>query len=93
MWTQRADYLYILPAFIVLMIVIAYPVYYTIELSFFQTPSSLQLRDKVFNGKTHQVFGKQHISKVENAKLNVVHSTSIEDGMYEPEVDYTKMEL
>jgi multiple sugar transport system permease protein len=50
MWTQRADYLYILPAFIVLMIVIAYPVYYTIELSFFQTPSSLQLRDKVFNG-------------------------------------------
>ncbi|UVC06529.1 ABC transporter substrate-binding protein [Rhizobium sp. TH2] len=49
--------------------------------------------DKVFNGKTHQVFGKQNISKVEGGKLNVVHTTSIEDGMYEPEVDYTTMEL
>ena len=49
--------------------------------------------DKVFNGKTHQVFGKQNISKVEGGRLNVVHTTSIEDGMYEPEVDYTKMEL
>jgi multiple sugar transport system permease protein len=55
MWAQRTDYLYILPAFIVLMIVIAYPVYYTIELSFFQTPSSLQLRDKVFNGLDNYV--------------------------------------
>ena len=49
--------------------------------------------DKVFDGKTHQVFGKQFISKVEGSKLNVVHTTSIEDGMYAPEVDYTKMEL
>lgn len=49
--------------------------------------------EKVFDGKTHQVFGKQHISKVENTKLTVVHTTSIEDGMYEPEVDYTKMDL
>lgn len=49
--------------------------------------------DKVFNGKTHQVFGKQFISKVEGSKLNVVHTTSIEDGLYAPEVDYTKMEL
>jgi multiple sugar transport system permease protein len=55
MWTQRADYLYVLPAFIVLMIVIAYPIYYTIELSFFQTPSSLQLRDKIFNGLDNYV--------------------------------------
>ena len=44
-------------------------------------------------GWSHQVFGKQHISKVENTRLNVVHTTSIEDGMYPPEVDYTKMEL
>lgn len=49
--------------------------------------------DKVFNGKTHQVFGKQSISKVEGGKLNVVHTTSIEDGMYPDEVDYTKQEL
>jgi branched-chain amino acid transport system substrate-binding protein len=39
------------------------------------------------------VFGKQFISKVEGAKLNVVHTTSIEDGMYPDEVDYTKQEL
>lgn len=44
---------------------------------------------KMFNGKTHQAFGAQHISKLEGGKLNVVHSTSIEDGMYEDEVDYT----
>lgn len=50
MWKQRADYLYVLPAIVVMLIVIAYPVYYTIELSFFKTPASLQLRDKVFVG-------------------------------------------
>jgi branched-chain amino acid transport system substrate-binding protein len=44
---------------------------------------------KVFNGKTHQVFGPQYISKVEGGKLNVVHTASIEDGMYPDEVDYT----
>lgn len=49
-WDHRADYAYVLPAFIVLMIVIAYPVYYTIELSFFKTPPGLQLRDKTFIG-------------------------------------------
>ena len=47
--------------------------------------------DKVFNGKTHQVFGHQFISKVEDKKLNVVHTTTIEDGMYPDEVDYTTM--
>ena len=49
-YNSRADYLYVLPAVLVLLIVIAYPVYYTIELSFFQTPPSLQLRDKIFTG-------------------------------------------
>ena len=44
MWTSRADYLYVLPAIIVMLIVIAYPIYYTIELSFFKTPPGLQLR-------------------------------------------------
>ena len=47
--------------------------------------------DKVFNGKTHQVFGHQSISKVENGRLAVVHTTSIEDGVYPDEVDYTTM--
>ncbi|WP_274626245.1 ABC transporter substrate-binding protein [Arvimicrobium flavum] len=49
--------------------------------------------DKVFNGKIHQVFGHQNISKLESGKLTVVHRTSIEDGMYEPEGDYTTMPL
>jgi branched-chain amino acid transport system substrate-binding protein len=45
--------------------------------------------DKTFNGKTHQVFGHQFISKVEGGKLMRVHTTSLEDGMYEDAVDYT----
>ena len=49
-WTHRADYLYVLPAIVVMLIVIAYPIYYTVDLSFFNTPPSLQLRDKVFVG-------------------------------------------
>jgi multiple sugar transport system permease protein len=49
-WEKRADYLYVLPAIVVMLIVIAYPIYYTIELSFFKTPASLQLKDKIFNG-------------------------------------------
>jgi multiple sugar transport system permease protein len=50
MWHHRADYGYVLPAIVVMLIVIAYPVYYTAELSFFQTPPGLQLRDKTFIG-------------------------------------------
>jgi multiple sugar transport system permease protein len=50
MWNHRADYAYVLPAIIVMLIVIGYPVYYTIDLSFFQTPPGLQLRDRIFIG-------------------------------------------
>ncbi|WP_225026192.1 ABC transporter substrate-binding protein [Xinfangfangia pollutisoli] len=46
---------------------------------------------KVFNGKTHQVFGVQHISQIQSGKLVQVHTTSMEDGMYEDAVDYTTM--
>ncbi|WEX09626.1 ABC transporter substrate-binding protein [Chelativorans sp. AA-79] len=46
---------------------------------------------KLFNGRTHQVFGEQSISQVKGGKLEVVHRTSIEDGLYEPEADYTTM--
>lgn len=49
--------------------------------------------DMEFNGKTHQVFGPQFISKVESQRLNLVHKTSIADGYYEDEVDYTKQAL
>ncbi len=48
---------------------------------------------KLFNGKTHQVFGHQYISQVSGGKLIVRHTTSIEDGLYPDEVDYTKQPL
>ena len=48
---------------------------------------------KVFNGKTHQVFGVQYISRVEGGRLNVKHTTRIEEGFYPDEVDYTKQPL
>ncbi|MBZ9769314.1 ABC transporter substrate-binding protein [Mesorhizobium sp. CA6] len=48
---------------------------------------------KTFNGKIHQCFGVQNISKVEGGKLKVVHKTKIEDGLYEPEGDYTTQAL
>ncbi len=44
---------------------------------------------KIFNGKTHQVFGVQYISQVQDGKLVKVHTTSIEDTFYEDEIDYT----
>ena len=49
-WNSRFDYLYVAPAIVVMLIVIAYPIYYTIELSFFDTPASLSLANKRFNG-------------------------------------------
>jgi len=45
---------------------------------------------KRFNGKTHQVFGHQYISKVTDGKLKLAHTTSIEDTLYPDETDYTK---
>ena len=46
---------------------------------------------KVFNGKTHQVFGLQSISRVQSGQLVRVHQTTMEDGFYPDEVDYTTM--
>jgi len=48
---------------------------------------------KIFNGKTHQVFGHQYISQVQDGKLARVHTTSIEDTLYPDEVDYTTQTL
>jgi branched-chain amino acid transport system substrate-binding protein len=48
---------------------------------------------KQFIGKAHQVFAPQFISKVEGGKLTVVHTTSIEDSLYETAGDYTKKPL
>ena len=49
--------------------------------------------DKIFNGRTHQGFGHQCITQVRGGKAELVHRTSIEDTLYEDEVDYTKMAL
>ena len=48
---------------------------------------------KKFVGPIHQSFGQQFVSRVEGGKMNVVHRTSIEDSLYEPEGDYTKQPL
>jgi len=44
---------------------------------------------KRFNGKTHQTFGVQYISQVQDGRLVKVHTTSIDDTLYADEVDYT----
>jgi multiple sugar transport system permease protein len=44
------DYTYIAPALLVMLLVIAFPIYYTIELSFFKTPANLSMDKKIFVG-------------------------------------------
>lgn len=48
---------------------------------------------KIFNGKTHQVFGHQYITQVQDGRLVLRHTTSIEDTLYPDEVDYTTQPL
>jgi len=47
---SRWDYLYIAPALGVMLLVIAYPIYYTFVLSFYKTPPSLAMSEKIFVG-------------------------------------------
>ncbi|WP_424928956.1 carbohydrate ABC transporter permease [Amaricoccus tamworthensis] len=49
-WDGRWDYMYIAPALIVMLLVIAYPIYYTFVLSFYKTAPSLAMSEKIFNG-------------------------------------------
>lgn len=49
--------------------------------------------DKLFNGKTHQAFGHQNITQIKNGVGEVVYRTTIEEGLYADEVDYTQMPL
>src|SRR6185312_12095914 len=44
------DYLYVMPALLVMLLVIGYPIYYTIYLSFFRTSPSLAMSDIPFTG-------------------------------------------
>ncbi len=48
---------------------------------------------KRFVGRIHQAFGQQFVSQVSGKRLKVVFKTTIEDGMYAPEGDYTKQPL
>lgn len=50
---HRYDYLYVLPALAVMMVVIAYPIWFTIDLSFYKTPANLQMKDKIWDGLTN----------------------------------------
>jgi branched-chain amino acid transport system substrate-binding protein len=43
----------------------------------------------MFTGKTHQVIGHQYNTQVKGGRLELAHTTSIEDTMYPDEVDYT----
>jgi multiple sugar transport system permease protein len=47
---HRGDYLYILPALAVMMVVIAYPVYFTVNLSFHNTGRALDFDSKTWVG-------------------------------------------
>ncbi len=49
-YRHRADYLYVLPALAVMALVIGYPIYDTVYLSFFSTPPSLSMARKIFSG-------------------------------------------
>ena len=48
---------------------------------------------KMFNGRTHQVFGPQYITRLVDGRLSLVHTTSIEDTLYDDETDYTVQPL
>lgn len=45
---------------------------------------------KVFNGKTHQVFATQYISRIKSGLPIKVHQTAIQESVYPDAVDYTK---
>jgi multiple sugar transport system permease protein len=47
---HRFDYLYVAPALLVMLLVIAYPVWFTIQLSFEKTSPSLSLAEQTFIG-------------------------------------------
>ncbi|MDQ1850748.1 ABC transporter substrate-binding protein [Gemmobacter fulvus] len=48
---------------------------------------------QIFNGKMHQSFGSNFISRVEGGRLNTIAKTEPEDGLYETDTDYTVQSL
>ena len=72
---HRADYLYILPAIGVMLLVIGYPMCNTIYLSFFNTPPNLAMDDKIFVGLDNYMRilgGDACVSDRQHADLDVV---------------------
>lgn len=48
---------------------------------------------QIFNGKLHQSFGSNFVSRVEGGRLNTILKTEPEDGLYETATDYTTQSL
>jgi multiple sugar transport system permease protein len=79
-YKHRADYLYVAPALLILLLVIAYPVYYTVYLSFFSTPPSLAMADKIYVGLDNygRILGSDSFHEVTiNTAIWAVASTLI----------------
>lgn len=68
---HRTDYLYIAPALLVMLVVIAYPVWYTIELSFLKTSSGTAAADEAFIGFDNYLTVLRS-SQFANATVNTV---------------------
>ncbi len=79
-YRHRHDYLYVVPALGVMALVIAYPIYYTVYLSFFSTPPNLSLDDKVFVGWDNygRILGAESVHEATwNTAVWTVFSTAI----------------
>jgi multiple sugar transport system permease protein len=77
-YRHRADYLYVLPSLGVMFLVIGYPIYYTVYLSFFKTPPSLAMDDKIFVGLENyqRLLGNDRFHEVTwNTVIWTVYST------------------
>lgn len=77
-YRHRADYLYVAPALGVMLLVIGYPVYFTVYLSFFNTPPDLALDDKIFVGLDNyqRVLGAESVQEAtSNTVVWTVFST------------------
>jgi multiple sugar transport system permease protein len=71
-YNHRHDYLYIAPALIVMLVVIAFPIYYTIQLSFFQTPKNLQSGGEGFVGLQNYIahFTNNRVVRLAQGTIN-----------------------
>lgn len=59
------------------------------DMSYFSESEDHPQGDKLFLGKRHQSYGRQFISRITDGRLELAHTTSIEDGLYDNDTDYT----